>query len=166
MHPWDIDPLLPVSILGALAAWWCVHGICNWDNEESKLATGSLTDRKQGTNSNQYRPALQSLPGSLQCWHISSGSNLRAGSGLGRGAQLDVQTGVTLLLSKTQRVFAHKLLLPKARLSGFRSQMKQRGMKPEAVEYKIWEREKRETCDKWPFFFFFLKEVRCSLGAS
>lgn len=32
-------------------------------------------------------------------------------------------------LSKAQRLFAHKLLLPKARHSGFSSQIKQRGLK-------------------------------------
>lgn len=47
------------QILGALAAWWCVHGICNWDNEESKLVTGSLTDRKQG---NQHKSIRTSPP--------------------------------------------------------------------------------------------------------
>lgn len=46
---------------------------------------------------------------------------------------MDVQTGVTLLLSKAQRMFTHKLLLPKARHSGFSSQIKQRG-----IETKQW----------------------------
>lgn len=55
LRPWDIDSVSSVSILGALAAWWCVHGICNWDNEESKLAQGLLTDRKQGDR-------LESIP--------------------------------------------------------------------------------------------------------
>lgn len=70
-----------------------------------------------------------------------SASNLRTGSGLGRGAQLGVHTGVTFLLSKAQRMFVHKLLLPKARHSGSSSQIKQRG-----IGTKQWiQNEKRKT---------------------
>lgn len=44
------------QILDALAAWWCVYRICNWDNEESKLTSGSLTDRKQGNQRESIQP--------------------------------------------------------------------------------------------------------------
>lgn len=117
--------IVEFQILGALPAWRCVPGICNWDNEESKLVTGSLTDKKTGEPKQINTGWSSWQQASLANY---SASNLRTGSGLGRGAQLGVHTGVKLLLSKAQRMFAHKLLLPTARRSGSSSQIKQRGI--------------------------------------
>lgn len=55
-------------ILGALPAWRCFRGICNRDNEESKLGTGSLTDKNQG---NQSKSIWAGPPGSLRGWQAT-----------------------------------------------------------------------------------------------
>lgn len=87
----------------------------------------------------------------MQSWPSSRGSNLRTGSGRLRAAH----TGVKLLLSQAQRIFAQKLLLPKARRSGFSSQGKQRGIKTKRwnTKYEVEKKGKRLVTNDCGFFW-------------